>query len=331
MKVLITGGCGFIPSTLVRKFLHENCDVTVLDSFTYAGFRRHLPSPSGYRSQLDFFRGNIQNLSDVEACFQEYGPFDLVIHAAAESSVDRSIRGYEDFIKTNVLGTAHLFQICRENKTPKVINFLTDEIYGHFDVSNVLFHENDPWRPRNIYSASKAAQGMIARAFQITHGVPIINVCPANCYGPRQHTEKLIPKIIYCVVNNRAIPVYNGGQNIREWLYVEDAADAIYLLSKDGQPGEVYNLGTNEEKSVMAVIESVIQQLELVTGRKIETKIEQKPARPGDDFRYGVSTEKISRLGWRAKVGFDEGIRKTVEWFLDNQDFMNHAARRLNL
>jgi dTDP-glucose 4,6-dehydratase len=321
MKILITGGCGFIGSQLTREFIKHGHDVVVIDALTYAGFYTNIVDTGA-----TFYRGDLTHQGELRACFQMHGPFDVVIHAAAESSVDRSIRGYTDFIATNVMGSSNLFQLCREYKVPRVINFGTDEVYGHFEENqDGKFKEDDNLRPRNIYAATKASQVLMAKAFYTTHDVPIINVCPANCYGPRQHAEKLIPKTIYCLLNDIPLPLYNEGKNIREWLYVEDAAEAIVTLSGVGEPGETYNLGTIEERSVIDVINTISNIM------AVPPIIDEQPARPGDDFRYGVQYDKMHALGWSPKTAFGDGIIETVRWYLEHPEFLETSARRLGL
>jgi dTDP-glucose 4,6-dehydratase len=306
---------------LTRDLIAAGHEVTVFDALTYAGF---WPNIADLNCQLS--KGDLSRPGELEECFKSYGPFDLVIHAAAESSVDRSITGYTDFVTTNVLGTANLFDACRRHGVGRVINFGTDEVYGHFNENeDGKFDEDDNLRPRNIYAATKASQVLMAKAFHTTHKVPIINVCPANCYGPRQHAEKLIPKTIYCLMNHLEVPLYNQGKNIREWLYVGDASRAIELLASKGEIGETYNLGTIEERSVIDVITTTAKTM------GTRARIKQMPARPGDDFRYGVQYDKIRRLGWVPSTTFDDGIKATVLWYQDHPQYLDTAARRIGL
>lgn len=342
MRVLITGGVGFIGSAILRKFVENGHDVTVFDALTYSGFFDHIvgltipvPTPTP-----EFVRGDLRKMEDIDGCFQMYGPFDLVIHAAAESSVDRSIKGYDDFVTSNVLGSCNLFEVCRQHGVKRVINFATDEIYGHHseggDSAGRPSLESDPVAPRNIYSASKAAQLLFANAFHITHQVPILNVCPSNCYGPRQHVEKLIPKVIFCMLSGRPIPIYNEGKNIREWLYVDDAAAGILALALHGSPGETYNLGADESASVMEIVRYIAIAMKafrlLPPGFQVLDAIELKPARKGDDFQYKVNSDKmIHACGWRPQTSLGQGLEETCKWFIKNQNWMNFAARRINL
>lgn len=331
-RVLITGGAGFIGSHLVRAFQRLNWGVTVFDSLTYAGFYHNVRSAVELGG-AQFFYGDLRHSHEVRACFQMHGPFDVVVHAAAESSVDRSISGYEDFLTSNVIGSANLFQVCRETRVRRVINFGTDEIFGHFaDGQSGSFDEHSPVQPRNIYSASKAAQYQIARAFQITHGVPIITVCPSNCYGPRQHAEKLIPKIIHSILHGRPTPIYNGGKNVREWLFVGDVASAITLLAADGTPGELYTIGGGEERNVLEILDGVTARVCRWTGiNRSEVRLNQLPARPGDDHRYSVTCSKLRALGWRPEASLDDGLDATVAWYLQDEGraFLEYAAARI--
>lgn len=332
-SALITGGAGFIGSQIVRQFRKAGYRVTVFDALTYAGFYHNIDDVISVDDDVVFFKGDLRALEDVVSCFQMRGPFDVVVHAAAESSVDRSIKGYEDFVSTNVCGSANLFQVCRETGVKKVINFGTDEVYGHFEPGETgSFDESSPLLPRNIYSASKAAQMHVARAFHITHGVPILSVCPSNCYGPRQHAEKLIPRIIHGVVSGEEIPIYNGGRNVREWLHVQDAADAIVLLAKDGKPGEIYNVSGGAEATVMEIYDAICGILVSHGGVVDRQRITQKPARPGDDHRYSVSSAKLRALGWKPEISLSNGLASTVGWYMSpaGRAFLSYAARRIS-
>jgi dTDP-glucose 4,6-dehydratase len=307
MKVLITGGCGFIGSQVVREFVNAGYKTVVFDSLEYSGFKQHLNDVD-----CTFFQGNLKNIEDIKDVFVEYGCFDIVIHAAAESSVDKSIKGYEDFIMTNILGSANLFQVCLQYKVPKIVNFGTDEVYGHLKRGDSSFTEDTPINPRNIYSASKASQLLFANAFKETFDLPIVNICPSNCYGPRQLPEKLLPRMMYLIETDKDLPIYGTGQNIREWLFVEDAARAVRAVAEKGIIGETYNVGSENEKSNLAII-SILGNI-LNKSYSINFVEDRK----GHDFRYSVDCSKIKKLGWEPQVDIQSGLEKTVKWYKEN-------------
>jgi dTDP-glucose 4,6-dehydratase len=311
MKVLITGGCGFIGSSVVRKFVDAGHDVHVFDTLTYSGFAEHIAGLN-----VKFTKGDLRRKDNIEYVFTNYGPFDLVVHVAAESSVDRSIETFEDFITTNVLGSAYLFEACRETEVPRVINFGTDEIFGHLPTNEGSFTESTPLAPRNLYSASKAAQVMFANAFKETHKLPIINVCPSNCFGPRQLPEKLLPRAICLMMKEKPIPVYGTGLNVREWLFVEDLADAVLLLSEKGVIGETYNVGSNNERTNLDILHLMQNVAEM------HMDIEFIEDRKGHDFRYSVDFTKIKSLGWLPKTPLQDALKVTVGWYKNNKDWL---------
>lgn len=311
MKVLITGGCGFIGSTVVRKFVDAEHDVHVFDTLAYSGFLEHIAGLA-----VTFTKGDLRRKEDIDSLFKTQGSFDLVVHIAAESSVDKSIKGFEDFITTNVLGSSYLFDACRVHGVPRTINFNTDEIYGHLPTNEGMFTEQTPLAPRNLYSASKAAQYMFANAFKETHKLPVINVCPSNCFGPRQLPEKLLPRAIYLMLNHKPVPVYGTGLNVREWLFVEDLADAILLLSEKGVIGETYNIGSDNERTNLDILH-LMQQV-----AQSEMSIEFIEDRKGHDFRYSVDCSKIKALGWEPKTPLQDALKVTVDWYKENQDWL---------
>lgn len=311
MKVLITGGCGFIGSTVVRKFVNIGCDVYVFDALAYSGFLEHIKGLAA-----TFIKGDLRKKDDIEHVFETYGSFDLVVHVAAESSVDKSIKGFEDFITTNVLGSAYLFDACLRYGVPKTINFNTDEIYGHLPTHEGMFTEQTPLAPRNLYSASKAAQYMFANAFKETHKLPVVNVCPSNCFGPRQLPEKLLPRALYLMMKRKPIPVYGTGLNVREWLFVEDLADAILLLAEKGVAGETYNIGSDNERTNLDILHLMQQSAQ------VDMSLEFIEDRKGHDFRYSVDSSKIKSLGWKPKTQLQDALKITVDWYRENQDWL---------
>lgn len=318
MRVLITGGCGFIGSTIVRKFISEDCDVHVFDTLSYSGFKEHIAG-----LDVKFIKGDLRRKDNIEHVFSKYGPYDLVVHVAAESSVDKSIESFEDFITTNVLGSSYLFEACRSLEVPKIINFGTDEIYGHLPTTDGSFTESSLIAPRNLYSASKASQFLFANAFKETHNLPVINICPSNCFGPRQLPEKLLPRALYLMMNKKPVPLYGNGLNVREWLYVEDLANAVLLLAEKGQIGETYNVGSDNERSNI----DILHTLQKVSG--LDLHIDFIEDRKGHDFRYSVDSSKIKKLGWAPSRNLDLALAETVSWYRDNQIWLSSAYQNL--
>lgn len=311
MTVLITGGCGFIGSQVVREYLKSGHKVVVFDNLGYSGFADHIKDTDAY-----FVKGDLRNKADLEFLFSLQGPFDLVVHIAAESSVDKSIKDYGDFISTNVLGASNLFSLCVEKRVPKVINFATDEIFGQLNPGDPSFSEQSQIKPRNIYSASKAAQYLFANAFKETFNLPVINVCPSNCYGPRQLPEKLLPRMIYLIENGKDLPVYGTGLNIREWLFVGDVASAVMLLGEKGVVGETYNIGSENERSNLDILKTLGEIMDK------EIHISFIEDRKGHDFRYSVNCDKIKALGWKPSTSLEQGLETTVEWYRENWSWL---------
>lgn len=324
MKVLITGGAGFIGSQIVRDQLSEHTDgIVVLDKFAYSGFAEHLPEGAITWKDLSVFKGDLANPLDVEMVFKKYDGFDLVIHVAAESSVDKSIKVYQDFIQSNVMGTANLFKTCLDYKVPKVINFGTDEIYGDLSPEDPSFTETTRIKPRNIYSATKASQVHLADAFFHTFGLPVVTICPSNCYGPRQLPEKLLPRMIYLLEKNEPLPVYGTGQNVREWLYVEDISAAVSLLAKKGVPGEHYNVGSGSERTNLEILQSLSE----MSGKPFNVRFIED--RKGHDFRYSIDYSKIHALGWEPQTTLGEGLRQTIEWYKDHWTWLEEQYQKI--
>jgi dTDP-glucose 4,6-dehydratase len=311
-KVLVTGGAGFIGANFIRHLLANSDDLSVLnlDGLTYAGDTerlRGLEDDPRHR----FLRGDICDAGIVAEALADGA--EAVVHFAAESHVDRSIADSLPFEATNVRGTLTLLEAARRAGVRKFVHISTDEVYG--EVEEGQFLETTPLNPNSPYSASKAAGDMFVRAYVRTYGFPAVIVRPSNNYGPWQYPEKLIPVAIGRALQDRPVPVYAQGLNVREWLYVEDCAEAVLTVLEEGAEGEVYNVGSGEEKRNIDVVKAILRVL-----GKPESLIEFVKDRPGHDLRYSLNSEKIrSRLGWRPKSGFDEGIARTVRWYLDNE------------
>ncbi|HZJ28624.1 MAG TPA: dTDP-glucose 4,6-dehydratase [Solirubrobacterales bacterium] len=310
MNTLVTGGAGFIGSSYVRHRLaaEPGGKVTVLDKLTYAGRRDNLPDADGGR--LEFIEADI---CDRDAVREAVEGCDAIVNFAAESHVDRSIEQPGEFITTDVFGSYVLLEAARDAGI-RHLQISTDEVYGSIDEGT--FTEQSPLDPSSPYSASKAGGDLLVSAFRHTYGVDSLIVRGSNNYGPRQHPEKLIPLTILNALHGDPIPVYGNGQQVRNWLFVEDFAAAIDTALLTGTAGEVYNVGGPDELPNLEVIRAILE----LTGRD-ESLITYVTDRPGHDLRYSLSTEKAEGLGWRARVGFREGIERAVAWYRDNAEW----------
>ncbi|UWG48134.1 dTDP-D-glucose 4,6-dehydratase [Halanaeroarchaeum sp. HSR-CO] len=305
MRILVTGGAGFIGSNFV-KYVLENRDyeVTTLDSLTYAGTRENLDFAVDDPNHR-FVEGDIRDEEVVEDLLSEV---DAIVNFAAESHVDRSIDGSKPFVSTNIEGTRVLLDLALKEDIDTFVQISTDEVYG--EVLKGVFSETDPLEPRNPYAATKASADLLAMSYFTTHDLPVIVTRSSNNYGPRQHPEKLVPKFIKRANEGKSLPVYGDGSQVREWLYVEDNCRAVLSVLEAGEPGEIYNIGSGVEKEN---IEMAITIVEMV-GASADL-IEYVEDRPGHDQRYALETEKIEALGWQPEVTFQEGMRRTVDYF----------------
>ena len=320
MKLLVTGGAGFIGSEFVRQAVDKGYQVAVVDKLTYAGDLERLKE---VEDKITFYKADITNREFIEHIFKTEKP-DVVVHWAAESHVDRSILDASPFIETNVKGTQVLLDVSKENDIKQFINIATDEVYGELGEEG-QFYEDTPLIPNSPYSVSKASADMLGRAYYKTYGLPVITVRPSNNYGWWQYPEKLIPVVILKALNDEPIPVYGTGQNVREWLFVSDCAEAVFQIMEKGKEGEIYNVGSGEERRNIEVVKAILSLL-----NKPEDLITFVKDRPGHDFRYSLNTDKIEReIGWKAKVKFEEGIEKTVKWYLDNMDWVEKKLKYL--
>ncbi|MDK2886825.1 MAG: dTDP-glucose 4,6-dehydratase [Thermosipho sp. (in: thermotogales)] len=337
MTILVTGCAGFIGSNFVYYYLEKYKDRKIigLDKLTYAGNLENLEKLTDEeRKRFKFIKGDINNKELLEYIFEEYD-IDGVINFAAESHVDRSIYDPQIFLKTNVLGTQSLLDVAKKywykdgkwKEGKKFLQVSTDEVYGSLGPTG-YFTEKTPLDPHSPYSASKAAADLIVKAYHDTYKMPINITRCSNNYGPYQFPEKLIPLMIWNALNHKELPVYGDGKQIRDWLYVKDHCRAIDMVYEKGKIGEVYNIGGHNEKENIYIVKKIIEILrEKTKDEKInETLIKHVKDRPGHDRRYGIDPTKIrNELGWEPEVMFDEGIEMTIEWYLENIDWMKRV------
>lgn len=312
-KLLVTGGAGFIGANFIRYFLghSDDFDIYNLDKLTYAGDTGRLRELEAEK-RYSFIKGDICDRDSVRGVFSR--GVDAVVHFAAESHVDRSIEDADPFESTNVRGTLNLLEAARHYNTERFVHISTDEVYGELGETG-QFTESTPLNPNSPYSASKAAADLFALAYRHTYGLPVLIVRPSNNYGPWQYPEKLIPVAINMALDDKPVPVYAEGLNVREWLHVVDCSRGITAVLERGREGEVYNLGSGEERKNIEVVKKILSAL----GKPADL-IEFVKDRPGHDFRYSLDVTKIKReLGWEPAIEFEEGIGRTVRWYVDNQ------------
>lgn len=332
MRILVTGGAGFIGSNLVRLLIQHGHTVLNVDKLTYAGNIHSLDDLEG-KPEYRFLRADICDAEGMEAAFDEFKP-QWVMHLAAESHVDRSIDGPGEFIRTNVMGTFNMLQAARaffeklsgeEKSVFRFHHISTDEVYGSLGETG-MFEETTSYDPHSPYSASKASSDHLVRAWHDTYGLPTLVTNCSNNYGPYQFPEKLIPVVILKALHEEPIPVYGKGENIRDWLYVVDHCEALEAVVSKGQPGETYNIGGNNEKRnidlVLLICEILDELRPRSSGGRYADLITYVKDRPGHDLRYAIDAEKIKReLGWTPKQDNTSGFRKTVQWYLDNTEW----------
>ncbi|HXI88286.1 MAG TPA: dTDP-glucose 4,6-dehydratase [Parvularculaceae bacterium] len=337
MKLLATGGAGFIGSAVVRAGLAAGHEVLVVDKLTYAANLDNL-APVAASPLYHFEKADICDGAKMRALMAAFRP-DVVMNLAAESHVDRSIDGPADFIETNIVGTFRLLEAARDyvasGEAPNGFRFhhiSTDEVFGALGPEGE-FDETSPYRPNSPYSASKASSDMLARAWGETFKLPVIISNCSNNYGPYQFPEKLIPTVILSALAGKPIPIYGKGENVRDWLYVEDHADALLLIAERGRPGETYNVGGRAEKTNIDLVRMVCAVLDnrrpSPAGRPHDSLITFVADRPGHDLRYAVNCSKIEReLGWRPQTRLEAGLQKTVDWYLGNREWIERIRAR---
>jgi len=344
--VLITGGAGFIGSHTVRHFVKKYPEYLIInfDVLTYAGNLENLTDIENAENYV-FYQGDIRNITDIETVFKKYNVTD-VIHLAAESHVDKSISNPNVFVETNILGTANLLNVAKnfwnaDYNKHRFHHVSTDEVYGSLDMNpQNKFTELTPYHPHSPYSASKASSDLLVQAYHDTDG---LNTTISNCsnnYGPNQFPEKLIPLVLCCIMDSTDIPVYGTGENVRDWLYVEDHVNAIDLIFHNGKPGERYNIGGNNELTNIQIIDNIIIAYVNSVGNLDELSYEELHSwinilkhkkkfiadRKGHDLRYAIDATKIkNELGWEPTTKFNDGIMKTVKWYTSNPEWIEHV------
>jgi dTDP-glucose 4,6-dehydratase len=339
--VIVTGGAGFIGSNFILQRMGEDsataASIINLDQLTYAGNLRNLASVASDR-RYEFVHGDIADRGGVRELLEKHQPY-AVVHFAAESHVDRSIRGPDEFIRTNIDGTFALLEETRaywnaladeDRKSFRFLHVSTDEVYGSLGPDDPPFTETTPYAPNSPYAASKAASDHLVRAYHHTYGLPTLTTNCSNNYGRYQFPEKLIPLMILNARDGKPLPVYGDGKNVRDWLYVDDHCTAIATVLRRGRPGETYNIGGWNEKPNLEIVETICDFVDEMTPRRVgscKDLITYVKDRPGHDRRYAMDARKIEReLGWRPKETFETGIRKTVRWYLENEEWVRDVT-----
>lgn len=348
-RILVTGGAGFIGGNFIHHLIeHTDAEIANLDALTYAGNRETLAGVDG-NPRYRFVHGDIADATTVENLVREFRP-SAIVNFAAESHVDRSIDGPDDFIRTNIVGTYHLLDKALaywktlndvDQAAFRFLHVSTDEVYGSLGAEGA-FTETTPYAPSSPYSASKAASDHLVRAWNHTYGLPTLTTNCSNNYGPYQYPEKLIPLMVLNALAGKPLPIYGTGGNVRDWLFVEDHCRAIWHVVNHGEPGEMYNVGGNSEKTNLEVVDTLCALLdELVPDSPYFPHAQLKKFvddRPGHDWRYAIDARKLrDQLGWTPQETFDSGLRRTVRWYIDNLDWCeavksnNYDGQRLGL
>jgi len=312
MKLLVTGGAGFIGCNFIRHIMdsHPDWEVINLDVLTYAGNLNNLKGIEKNPHYI-FIKGDIGNRDIVNAIFDKH-KVDAIVHFAAESHVDRSIADASPFVKTNVLGTHNLLECAHAHTIPKFIHISTDEVYG--STMQGSFKETDILSPSSPYSASKAGSDLLAHSYFATYNLPVIITRCTNNFGPFQFPEKLIPLFVTNLLDNKKVPIYGSGKNVRDWIYVSDHCRAVEFLLEHGIPGEIYNIGGGQEKTNFEITRQILNLLS-----RDDSMIEYVPDRQGHDFRYSLDCSKIQSMGWKPRYSFNEALKDTITWYSRNE------------
>jgi dTDP-glucose 4,6-dehydratase len=336
-RIIVTGGAGFIGSNFVQQSIAEGDEVVTIDLLTYAGNRANLAELET-NPRHAFVHADICDAAAVTELLREFRPC-AIVHFAAESHVDRSIVDPGAFIRTNVLGTLTLLQEAKaywselneaDRGAFRFLHISTDEVYGSLKPEDPAFSETTPYAPNSPYAASKAASDHLVRAYFHTYGLPTVTTNCSNNYGPFQFPEKLIPLVILNALEGKPLPVYGDGQNVRDWLFVGDHCSAIRAVLAQGRPGETYNIGGNSERANLDVVKTICSLLDKITPNALigtrRKLIQFVPDRPGHDRRYAIDASKIAReLGWQPTTSFEEGLRRTVQWYLENTAWVENV------
>lgn len=316
IKLLITGGAGFIGSEFIRQAACKRCALTVVDKLSYAGDAQRL---AAVKKKIRFYKTDICDPKKIDSVFRQEKP-EIVVHFAAESHVDRSILGSGIFIKTNVAGTQVMLDVSRKYGVNKFIHISTDEVYG--DIKRGKFYERSPLNPSSPYSSSKAAADLLVKSYVRTFGFPAVILRPSNNFGPWQYPEKFIPVVIYKALKNEQVPLYGRGVNVREWLHVSDCAAAVFAAVLHARPGATYNVGSGNERKNIDVARKILD----ITGKPY-TLIRFVEDRPGHDLRYSLDFSEIKQnLGWHPEISFEQGLVGTVRWFQAHMDWLERKA-----
>lgn len=308
-EILVTGGAGFIGLNFVYYLLNNTSyNITIVDSLTYASHLKEILKVKS-NPRVRFIKGNITNNEELQVAMDR--KYEAITHFAAESHVDKSIKDAEDFIQTNVIGTYRLLQWLSKGYANKMIHISTDEVYGTLTLNQEAFTEKTPISPNNPYSATKASSDLLARAYYETFNLPLIITRCSNNFGPFQHNEKFIPTVIYSAFNNKKIPIYGDGMQIRDWLFVEDHCRAIFSILEKGKAGEVYNIGGGNESTNLNLVRKILDKM-----GKSEHLIEFVEDRKGHDRRYAINSNKLQKeLGWKQVIPFDQALETTIKWY----------------
>ena len=331
-KIIVTGGLGFIGSNLIELLLKRNYFVINIDKVSYSSNFYNVKDFKDNK-KYKFVKCDLTNKKKIQTVIYKYKP-DCIFNLAAETHVDRSIDGPDSFINSNILGVFNLLEIFRKysktNKKTKLIHVSTDEVYG--DILKGRSNEDFPYKPSSPYAASKASSDHLVSSYVRTYKIPAIVTNCSNNYGPKQHPEKLIPKLIYNILNNKSLPIYGNGKNSREWIHVKDHCDALLKVFQKGKIGEFYNIGSNKNLDNLEICRYLIS----VSKQKIKigsnVKIQFVKDRPGHDVRYALDSKKIlKKLGWKSKVSLHEGLSKTFDWYANNKSFFDSVSKKLHI